>query len=245
MVVRMMEKAVGEWVLLEPGARRSEHPEAARFAMRPVTGAFLDPSIESAFGAHLFHVAFPIHVLLFSFLFAVSVWITAVAPKDEVGAWKIILLGTVLGMAGRVLLHVSHWSMEDNVIAQRIASRSWLALMAVCNLVLVADLLANPAIECLAAERDILMVSAVSSNPAASRPDPRADSLLAPHALSASHGPRARSRQRIARHDFRAQDLHDRLSYPGRSDRPRDLHLLWGHDTFSGPGGEALGLALV
>ena len=156
-----MEKALGEWALLEPGARRSEHPEAARFATRPVTGAFLDPSIESAFGAHLFHVAFPIHVLLFGFLFAVSVWITAVAPKDEVGAWKIILLGTVLGMAGRVLLHVSHWSMEDTVIAQRIGSRSWLALMAVCNLVLVADLLANPAIECLAAERDILMVSAV------------------------------------------------------------------------------------
>ena len=157
-----MKKALGEWALLEPGARRSEHPEeAARFAMRPVTGAFLDPSIESAFGAHLFHVAFPIHVLLFGFLFAVSVWITAVAPKDEVGAWKIILLGTVLGMAGRVLLHVSHWSMEDTVIAQRIGSRSWLALMAVCNLVLVADLLANPAIECLAAERDILMVSAV------------------------------------------------------------------------------------
>ena len=157
-----MKKALGEWALLEPGARRSEHPEeAARFAMRPVTGAFLDPSIESAFGAHLFHVAFPIHVLLFAVLFAVSVWITAVAPKDEVGAWKIILLGTVLGMAGRVLLHVSHWSMEDTVIAQRIGSRSWLALMAVCNLVLVADLLANPAIECLAAERDILMVSAV------------------------------------------------------------------------------------
>ena len=156
-----MDKALREWALLEPGARRSEHPEAARFAMRPVTGAFLDPSIESAFGAHLFHVSFPIHVFLFGFLFVVSVWITAVAPKDEVGAWKIILLGTVLGMAGRVLLHVSHWSMEDTVIAQRIGSRSWLALMAVCNLVLVADLLANPAIECLAAERDILMVSAV------------------------------------------------------------------------------------
>ena len=179
-----MGRALGEWALLEPGARRSEHPEAASFAMRPVTGAFVDPSIESAFGAHLFRVAFPIHVLLFGFLFAVSVWITAVGPKAEVATWKILGLGTVLGAAGRVLLHVSHWSMEDTVIAQRIGSRIWIALLAVCNLVLVADLLANPALECLATERDILMVSAVlptqQQKQACRAADPNADSLLAP-----------------------------------------------------------------
>ena len=158
-----------EPALLARGAGRSEHdPDlevAASFAMRPVTGSFVDPAVESAFGAHLFRLAFPVHILLFCFGLAVSVWIAAVGAKGEVGPWEIVSRGAVLGMTCRVLLHV-HYRPEDAVIAQRLGSRAWIAMMAVCNLALMAGTMASPAIECLAAERDILMVSARSSNPA-------------------------------------------------------------------------------
>ena len=160
---------VPDSALLARGARRSEGDHdleaAASFAMRPVTGTFVDPAIESAFGAHLFRLAFPVHILLFCFGLAVSVWIVAVGAKGEVGPWEIVSRGAVLGMACRVLLHVNY-PYEDAVIAQRLGSRAWIALMAVCNLALMAGTMASPAIECLAAERDILMVSARSSNPA-------------------------------------------------------------------------------
>ena len=157
--------------LLAHGARRCEGEHdleaATSFAMRPFTGTFVDPSIESAFGAHLFRLAFPVHILLFCVGLAVSAWIVAVGSKGEGGPWEIISRGAVLGMACRLLLH-AHYRPEDTVIAQRLGSRAWIALMAACNLALMASTIASPATECIAAERDILMVSARSSNPGAS-----------------------------------------------------------------------------
>lgn len=166
-----------EPALLARSAGRSEHdPDlevAASFAMRPVTGSFVDPAVESAFGAHLFRLAFPVHTLLFCFSLAVSVWIVGAGVKGETEVWKIITFGAVLGMACRVLLHVNYRSTQETVIAQRLGSRAWVALLVVCNLALTAGNVLYPAVACLAAERDILMVSGISSNPAATRPAER------------------------------------------------------------------------
>ena len=64
--------------LLLPNAFRSEHdPDGAavaadHIAMHSITGAFTDPSHESAFAAQLFRLTFSIHAILMALSLAVS-----------------------------------------------------------------------------------------------------------------------------------------------------------------------------
>ena len=120
--------------LLCRGAPRSEDDpdlEAAAAAasvlvMHPITGAFADPSHESAFAAHLFRLAFPVHVLLMALSLAASMWIERIAPPDMRASWGTVMLGLAMSLAGRALIHLMH---IDSIRAQSIGSGTWTAFV--------------------------------------------------------------------------------------------------------------------
>jgi hypothetical protein len=74
--------------LLASDAPRSEHdPDleaAAAIAMHPVTGAFADPTHESAFAAQFFRLAFPAHAFLIPLNLTVFTWAATQASIDAV-----------------------------------------------------------------------------------------------------------------------------------------------------------------
>eukprot|EP00964_Phaeocystis_antarctica_P142311 scaffold107566_cov69-Phaeocystis_antarctica.AAC.1 len=136
-------------MLLTSDAPRSEHnpdpcPDleaaapntaaaAANIAMHPVTGAFADPSHETACAAQLFRMAFPCHVFLMALSLALIGW-TAFWQ----GLWPLdgmVVLSTTLGLIGRVLVHRMH----DTVRGQRLGSWTWTALVV---LVVTFDIIA-------------------------------------------------------------------------------------------------------
>ena len=120
--------------LLARGAPRSEDDpdlEAAVAAasvsvMHPITGAFADPSHESAFAAHLFRLAFPVHVLLMALSLAASIWIERIAPPDSRASWGTVVNCLAMSLAGRALIHLMH---IDSIRAQRIGSWTWTAFV--------------------------------------------------------------------------------------------------------------------
>jgi len=61
-------------LLARPAPRSERDPDleaaTAILAMNPVTGAFADPSHESAFAAQFFRKAYPAHVVLLTFCLA-------------------------------------------------------------------------------------------------------------------------------------------------------------------------------
>ena len=94
--------------------------------MHPITGAFADPSHESAFAAHLFRLAFPVHVLLMALSLAASIWIERIAPPDLRASWGTVMLCLTVSLAGRALIHLMH---IDSIRAQRIGSWTWTAFV--------------------------------------------------------------------------------------------------------------------
>ena len=111
--------------------RRENGPDieaaAARIVvMHPITGAFADPSHESAFAAHLFRLAFPVHVLLMTLSLAASIWIERIAPPDSRASWGTVVNCLAMSLAGRALIHLMH---IDSIRAQRIGSWTWTAFV--------------------------------------------------------------------------------------------------------------------
>ena len=119
-------------LLLANDAPGSEHePDltaavAARvpLAMHPVTGAFADPTHESAFAAQFFRVAFPCHgkiaLDLSVFTWAVLCSRPEKLQKQQASLWNMVALISAFFMLGRVLIH----SIVDSVRGQRIGSQS-------------------------------------------------------------------------------------------------------------------------
>ena len=124
-----------ETTLLARNALRSEHdpehdpehgpPLADSIAMHPVTGAFTDPTHESAFTSQLFRSAFPSHALLMALSLASSTWATLIVSPEVRPYWGIIVVCVALTLVGRVVLH----RMDDSVRAQRIGSRTFTAAL--------------------------------------------------------------------------------------------------------------------
>ena len=97
-------------MLLPSDVPRSHHAnsEAAVAAsivtMHRVTGAFVDPSLESAFGAHVFSVSFPVHILLMAIILVL--WPSnALARTDKLAYWFVSGMVYTVAPVGRVLIH--------------------------------------------------------------------------------------------------------------------------------------------
>ena len=113
----------------------------ANTAIHSITGAFADPSLEVAFAAQLFRIAFPVHVLLLAIMLAC--W-TSLASLDYLAHWAIFELASCLGLVRRVLLHRMH----DKVRGQRMGSWTWTALVVVCCIADVGSYIQVPAALC-------------------------------------------------------------------------------------------------
>ena len=125
--------------MLLPSSARSEHdpdlcPDleaaaanitAANIAMNPVTGAFADPSHETACASQLFRMAFPCHAFLMALSLAISIWQSLSVPTDLWPLESLAAFCTALGLIGRVLVH----RMDDRVRGQRQGSWIWTGLV--------------------------------------------------------------------------------------------------------------------
>ena len=89
--------------------------------MHRITGVFADPSLEWAFAAFVFRLAFPVHAFLMGLSVAASTWLALAAKVDLRISLGMIALCMSLGMAGRVRLH----SMRDSARSQQIGSWIW------------------------------------------------------------------------------------------------------------------------
>ena len=98
---------------------------AANIAMHPITGAFADPSHETACAAQLFRMAFPCHASLMVLSQALIAWTAFSAPPGQWPLDSMIVLFSTLGLVGRVLVHRMH----DTVRGQRLGSWTWTALV--------------------------------------------------------------------------------------------------------------------
>ena len=118
--------------LLAGDAARSEHdpdltlaPRHDAYAsMHTVTGAFADPSLEVAFAAQLFRLAYQEHLLLLGM--AIATFMSLVLLPDAKAVWGAMTLLTVLSLIGRVLLH----RMPDTARSQQLGSWAWTIKMA-------------------------------------------------------------------------------------------------------------------
>ena len=90
-------------------------------SMHTVTGAFAEPSLEVAFSAQLFRLAYQGHVLLLGMAIAIFIWMPLVLLPDAKAVWVAITLLTVLSLVGRVLLH----RMPDLVRSQQLGAWAW------------------------------------------------------------------------------------------------------------------------
>ena len=118
---------------------------AANIAMHPVTGAFADPSHETAFAVQLFRMALPCHVFLMALSLTISIWTSLSAPP---GLWLleswVVSLCMMLGLVGRVLVHRMH----DTVRGQRLGSWTWTALVVLVVIIDVIGYVEREAQEC-------------------------------------------------------------------------------------------------
>ena len=118
-------------------APRSEHDPflgaaEAGIAMHPFTGAFADPSHQSAFAAQLFRGALPFHILLMILVLAVVMFMELNVVPALRPLWGTIALCSIFFMICRVLLHF----MQDAVRGQRLGSWTWTIALAMC---IIAD----------------------------------------------------------------------------------------------------------
>lgn len=113
----------------------------ANTAINSITGAFADLSLEVAFAAQLFRIAFPVHILLLAIMLAC--W-TLLASLDSLAYWAIFELASCLGLVGRVLVHRMH----DKVRGQRMGSWTWTALIVVTCIADVGSYIQVPADAC-------------------------------------------------------------------------------------------------
>ena len=132
-------------VILARSAPRSERdPDleaaTASLTMNPVTGAFADPALESAFAAQLFRTAYPIHAFLMALLLAAYTWIALTALPDLRGVFVTVALLIALGLLGRALLH----RMADSVGGQRMGSWTWTATLVLGCVVDIAGCIFAP-----------------------------------------------------------------------------------------------------
>ena len=117
-------------LLLARDALRSEEAAedleatAANIAMHPVTGMFAAPH-ESAFAAHAFRLAFPVHTFLMALSLGLIVWMALTSPAELQVLWVIIIVCVTLGLVGRARLHV--W--RDSARSQRVGSWTWTILL--------------------------------------------------------------------------------------------------------------------
>ena len=95
----------------------------AKVAMNRVTGAFADPSLESACAAQLFRMAFPCHAFLMALTLAILIWTSLSVPADLLPFVSIVTFITTLSLVSRVLIHRIH----DTVRGQRLGSWTWTA----------------------------------------------------------------------------------------------------------------------
>ena len=139
--------------LLAPSAPRSERDldleaasASARITVHPFTGAFANPSHESAFAAQLFRLAFPCHTLLMGLTLAVNIGLALMTPPDTgKRAFRgIFVLGPALSLVGRVLLHRMH----DLVRSQRIGSWTWTILLVLHHVTNTSGYVTAPAKVC-------------------------------------------------------------------------------------------------
>ena len=120
--------------LLANGVTRSEHDPDLTLAprhdaypsMHTITGAFANPSLEVAFAAQLFRLAYQGHLLLLGMAIAIFIWMSLVLLPDAGAVWGAIILLTVLSLIGRVLLH----RMPDMARSQQLGSWAWTIKMA-------------------------------------------------------------------------------------------------------------------
>ena len=138
--------------LLARDALRSEeaaedHLEAtaANIAMHPVTGTFATPH-ESAFAAHAFRLAFPVHTFLMALSLALIVWMALFSPPELQALWvrcpQIVCM--TLGLVGRARLHV--W--RDSARSQRVGSWTWTTLLVVGLVADMGGVVASPTAAC-------------------------------------------------------------------------------------------------
>ena len=95
----------------------------AKVAMNRVTGAFADPSLESACAAQLFRMAFPCHAFLMALTLAILIWTSLSVPADLLPFVSMVTFITTLSLVSRVLIHRIH----DTVRGQRLGSWTWTA----------------------------------------------------------------------------------------------------------------------
>jgi len=108
------------------GGAGGERTAAANIAMHPVTGAFVDPSHETACAAQFFRMAFPCHAFLMALALAFQIWTSTLsAPPDMWPRESIAAFCMTLGLIGRVLVHRMH----DTARGQRLGSWIWTALL--------------------------------------------------------------------------------------------------------------------
>jgi len=115
----------------------------ANLAMHPVTGAFADPALESAFAAQLFRMAYPFHAFLMTLPLAAYAWIALTALPDLQDFFVMVVL-PALGLLGRALLH----RMADAVRAQRMGSWTWTATLVLGCAVDMAGCIFAPTVAC-------------------------------------------------------------------------------------------------
>ena len=136
--------------LLAHDAPRSEHdPELveANISMHPalhsVTGAFADPAHESAFSAHLFHLAFPCHAFLMTLMVVLFIWAGIELPELWC-FWSVLVLFCLVGLVGRVLIHC----MDNSVRGQQIGSQTWTALILLSFIADMGGFIMTPTAAC-------------------------------------------------------------------------------------------------
>ena len=129
---------------LEAAAVRTLAAVFANLTMHPVTGAFAEPSHESAVAAQFFKRAFHGHVLLMVLAHILFIGMAIVAQDILRVAWIMITLFMTLGLTGRLLLHRMH----DTARAQRLFSWIWTVLLMQGCVVHSGSLEVAPALAC-------------------------------------------------------------------------------------------------
>ena len=143
---------------------RSEHgPDleaaaVANTAMHPVTGTFADPTLEAAFSVELFGLAYPVHLLLMTFIVAFVFWVALASPPEMQALWGMIMLCVVLGLVGRALLNRMH----DSARAQRVGSWTWTVLLVVANVAKIGGVMTDWAAFCELERKQLQAASLVA-----------------------------------------------------------------------------------
>ena len=111
-------------------------------AVHPVTGAFAEPSHETAFAAQLFRTAFPCHVVLLALTSTILIHAWLSAPQDLVLSTAALCM--MLSLVGRVLVHCR----LKVVRGQRLGAWAWTAQAMLWCVISVGVYVRAPRAEC-------------------------------------------------------------------------------------------------